>query len=99
MRHNQQSIGRRLYKNILVLPALLFSCLIMRPVLGIANDLTPAGRPDTTIGSQDLKAYEGYYTFQFQIGTDSYIHIAATEKGLVLKQIWDGKEFPFVAQS
>jgi hypothetical protein len=88
MRHNQQSPARRLYRNILLLPALIFSCLILRPVLGMANGCTPADRQDTTIGPQDLKAYEGYYKFQFQIGTDSYIHIAATEKGLVLKQRW-----------
>lgn len=71
----------------------------MHSVPGIANDLTPAGRPDTSIRSQDLKAYEGYYKFQFEKGTDSYIHISATEKGLVLQQIWDGKEISFAPQS
>jgi hypothetical protein len=99
MIHNQQSAARRLYKNIFVLPCLLFGCFMLRPVLGIANDFTPAGRSDTTIRPQDLKAYEGYYKFQFEKGTDSYIHIAATEKGLVLQQIWDGKEISFAPQS
>jgi hypothetical protein len=99
MIHNRQSTARRWYRNSFVLPALIFSCLVMRPVLGIANDLTPAGRSDTSIRSQDLKAYEGYYKFQFEKGTDSYIHIAATEKGLVLQQIWDGKEISFAPQS
>jgi hypothetical protein len=99
MTHNRQSTARRWYRNNLVLPALLFSCLIVRPAPGIANDLTPAGRSDTSIRSQDLKAYEGYYKFQFEKGTDSYIHIAATEKGLVLQQIWDGKEISFAPQS
>lgn len=96
---NRQSPARRQYKNLFLLPALVFSCLIMRPVPGMANDLRPAGRPDTTILSQDLKAYEGYYKFQFQKGTDSYIHIGATEKGLVLQQMWDGKEISFAPQS
>lgn len=99
MTHNRQSTARRWYRANLVLPALLFSCLIIRPAPGIANDLTPAGRSDTSIRSQDLKAYEGYYKFQFEKGTDSYIHIAATEKGLVLQQIWDGKEISFAPQS
>ena len=81
------------------LPALLFTCLLMRPALGIANDLTPADRRDTTISPQDLKAYDGYYKFQFEKGTDSYFHIGATEKGLVLQQVWDGKEISFSPQS
>jgi len=99
MIRNRQTPARRLYKNSFVLPALLFGCLIMYTVPGMANDLSPAGRPDTTIRSRELKAYEGYYKFQFQKGTDSYIHIAATEKGLVLRQMWDGKEIPFTPQS
>jgi len=86
-------------KNIFVLPALVFGCFMMRSFPGMANGLSPAGRLDTTLRPQELKAYEGYYTFQFQKGTDSYIHIGATENGLVLQQIWDGKEISFTPQS
>ncbi|HXB08519.1 MAG TPA: hypothetical protein VNW04_15415, partial [Puia sp.] len=46
-----------------------------------------------------LKALEGKYTFQFEKGEDAFIQIRSTDKGLILKQMWDGKEFPFVAVS
>ena len=95
--HNKRSPARHLFT------ALLLGCFLFRPAPGIANsivpDLLPAHPSDTTISPRDLKAYEGYYIFQFEKGTDSYIHIAATEKGLVLKQMWDGKEIAFTAQT
>lgn len=54
---------------------------------------------DTVISPAQLKTFEGYYTFQFNKGDDAYIHIAAEPTGLVLKQMWDGKEIHFTAQS
>lgn len=89
----------RLYKNIFVLPVLLLCCLMMHPVMGIANGMTRKAGADTTIRPKDLKTYEGYYKFQFEKGTDSYIHIKATEKGLVLQQMWDGKEIAFTPKT
>lgn len=101
--HNRQSPALLLCKKTLVFTAILYGCLFMRPVPGMANDraahLPPSHSSDTTISPRDLKAYEGYYKFQFDKGTDSYIHIAATAKGLVLKQMWDGKEIAFTPQS
>ena len=83
--------------------ALLFASFLLRPGPGLANPVLPnhpaAHLSDTTISPRALKAYEGYYKFQFEHGADSYIHIAATEKGLVLKQMWDGKEIAFTPQS
>ena len=99
MKHNQQSPARRMYINVFVLPALLFSGLIMCSIPGKASDLILAGRADTIIRPQDLKAYEGYYKLQSSENPNSYIHIAATEKGLVLQQMWDGKEISFSPKS
>ncbi|MDP4213444.1 MAG: hypothetical protein Q8926_12525 [Bacteroidota bacterium] len=42
-----------------------------------------------------MKAFEGYY----KMGDNNYIHIAAEEKGIILKQMWDGREIHFTAQS
>ncbi|GGA97820.1 hypothetical protein [Puia dinghuensis] len=95
--HNSQSSLRRLYNNIFALPALLFSSLLMHSIPATAKDLTPAGRLDTTIHPQDLKAYEGYYRFSGD--TNSCLHITATEKGLVLEQEWDGKQISFAPKS
>jgi hypothetical protein len=42
-----------------------------------------------------LKAYEGKYEFDQRKGT--FLTITATADGLVLKQLWDDKEIPFIA--
>jgi len=104
--YSRQSTARHSSKKIVLFAALLIGCLLVRPVLGTANTFTPVLPPthaahpsDTTISPRDLKAYEGYYKFQFEKGTDSYIHITATANGLVLKQMWDGKEIAFTPQS
>ena len=109
--HFRQSSIRQFYQRAAIFAAFIFGCLLTRPVRSIANNIVPAPAPglmlpllsthpsDTTISPKALKAYEGYYTFQFEKGTDSYIHIAATEKGLVLKQMWDGKEIAFTPQT
>jgi hypothetical protein len=101
--YNRKSPALPFGKKIVVRAALLIGCLSIRPVPGMANALVPYLPPahpsDTTISPRDLKAYEGYYKFQFEKGTDSYIHITATQKGLVLKQMWDGKEISFTPQS
>jgi hypothetical protein len=90
-----------------LLCAVLFGCALTAPVFARPMDLSPghatvlsrAQSVDTTISPQDLKAYEGYYKFQFDPGTDSYIHIAAVGNGLVLKQMWDDKEISFTPES
>jgi hypothetical protein len=101
--YSKQSTARSIGKKIALMATLLIGCLLVYPVFGRANPvvrgLSPAYPTDTTISPKDLKAYEGYYKFQFEKGTDSYIHLTATAKGLVLKQMWDGKEIAFTAQS
>lgn len=42
-----------------------------------------------------LKAYEGKYEFDEKKGT--FLTITATADGLVLKQLWDNREIPFIA--
>ena len=58
-------------------------------------------RPDKEIslGPDQLKLFEGKYTFQFEKGKDSYIQITAATDHLTLKQLWDGKEINFVPKS
>ena len=51
------------------------------------------------LSSQQLKAFEGKYKFQFEKGEDSFLQITATTDQLVLKQLWDGKEIKFVPES
>lgn len=97
--HNRQSFARRTNRNLKVLAFILPCCLMMPSVPGFSNALSRLAITDTTLSPRQLKAYEGYYKFQFQQGTDSYIHIKATEKGLVLQQMWDGKEIAFTPQS
>lgn len=101
--YSRQSPTRAFRKMVVLFTTLLFACLLTVSVFGKTNagvpGLAPAHRSDTTISPRDLKAYEGYYKFQFEKGTDSYIHIGANDKGLVLKQMWDGKEIAFTAQT
>ncbi len=59
----------------------------------------PMIRKDTTLPMSQIKTLEGYYTFQFEQGKDAYIHIGPTENGIVLQQMWDGKEIHFTAQT
>lgn len=47
----------------------------------------------------ELKTLEGKYTMQNDRGEEMFLQIRATEKGLILKQGWDGQESPFVATS
>jgi hypothetical protein len=48
---------------------------------------------------EQLKLFEGKYTFQFEKGEDSYIQITAAADHITLKQLWDGKEINFVPRS
>jgi hypothetical protein len=83
-----------LHKNFLLLAVPLFYCFMMRPVAGNATVVVPGLRTDTAIGTQDLKAYEGYYKM-----ADAYIHISAAGNGLVLKQMWDNQEIAFAPRT
>ena len=59
----------------------------------------PISNTEIHLSPEQLKPFEGKYTFQFEKGEDSYIQITAAADHLTLKQIWDGKEINFVPKS
>ena len=63
------------------------------------EDYKPVIKKEIHLSPQQLKAFEGKYTFQFEKGEDSFLQITATTDHLVLKQLWDGKEIKFVPES
>ena len=89
----------RLYKYAFILPALFMSCSFASPVQARASGGRQIQASDTSISPKQLKAFEGLYTFQFKKGEDAFIKITAEKTGLVLKQMWDGKEIHFTAIS
>jgi uncharacterized protein YjhX (UPF0386 family) len=59
----------------------------------------PALNTEIHLSADQLKPFEGKYTFQFENGKDSYIQITAAADHITLKQLWDGKEINFVPKS
>ena len=57
------------------------------------KDYVPAKA--VTLTADQLKAYEGKYEFEQKKGT--FLQITASANGLTLKQLWDGREIPFIA--
>ena len=51
------------------------------------------------LSPEQLKPFEGKYTFQFEKGEDSYLQITSATDHITLKQLWDGKEINFVPKS
>jgi hypothetical protein len=52
---------------------------------------------EVALTQDQLKAFEGKY--QFEEKNDAFLQITATASGLMLKQLWDGKEINFIAIS
>jgi len=59
----------------------------------------PVINTEIHLSPDQLKPFEGKYTFQFEKGADSYIQITAATDHITLKQLWDGKEINFVPKS
>ena len=59
----------------------------------------PVVNTEIHLSPDQLKVFEGKYTFQFEQGKDSYIEISAHDDHITLKQMWDGKEINFVPKS
>lgn len=59
----------------------------------------PVINTEIHLSPDQLKLFEGKYTFQFEKGEDSYIQITAATDHITLKQLWDGKEINFVPKS
>lgn len=70
-----------------------------RDVWNKAKNYKPAINKEIHLSQDQLKQFEGKYTFQFQKGEDSYIQITAAADHITLKQLWDGKEINFVPKS
>jgi len=52
---------------------------------------------EVKLTADQLKAFEGKYKFEEK--DDAFLQITATADGLLLKQLWDGKEINFMAIS
>ena len=99
MMNNVKPPLHHLYKYAFILPALFMTCFFVYPFQGRASGVQQIPTRDTTISPKQLKAFEGLYTFQFKKGEDAFIKITAEKTGLILKQMWDGKEIHFTAKS
>ena len=99
MMNTPKTTLHHLYKYAFMLPALFMSCFFIYPFQGRASGVQQIPVRDTTLSPKQLKAFEGVYTFQFRKGEDAFIKISAEKTGLVLKQMWDGKEIHFTAKS
>ncbi|MDN5284207.1 MAG: hypothetical protein JWR38_481 [Mucilaginibacter sp.] len=60
----------------------------------VKNDV-PA--KEVKLSPEQLKAFAGKY--QFEEKNDAFLQITATADGLLLKQLWDGREINFIAVS
>lgn len=54
----------------------------------------PEEKVAVNVSAANLKAFEGKYSMPYQ-GDVVYLEITSTEKGLMLKQLWDGKQINF----
>ena len=59
----------------------------------------PVINTEIHLSPDQLKPFEGKYTYQFEKGEDSYIQNTAATDHITLKQLWDGKEINFVPKS
>jgi len=58
----------------------------------------PDEKVAVNLSAANLKAFEGKYSMPVQ-GDVAYVEITATEKGLMLKQLWDGQQISFFPTS
>ena len=63
------------------------------------NGYQPPVNVEIHLTSEQLKTFEGKYTFQFEPGQNAYIEITAYNDHITLKQMWDNKEINFVPKS
>jgi len=70
-----------------------------RDLWNIVKNYKPIINTEIHLSPDQLKLFEGKYTFQFEKGEDSYIQITAATDHITLKQLWDGKEINFVPGS
>ena len=61
------------------------------------KDYKPVIHKEHKLSASELKAFEGKY--QFEKESTAFLQIVAKEDHLVLKQLWDSKEFDFTPES
>lgn len=73
--------------------------IIQELLLTVANAYQWEGYADSGIklSEAELKTFEGYYQAIFN--SDLYLQIVTSDKKLMLRQLWDGQEIFFEAQS
>jgi hypothetical protein len=54
----------------------------------------PEEKVAINLSASNLKAFDGNYSMPYQ-GNVMYLEITSTEKGLILKQLWDGQQINF----
>ena len=96
MMYSKKSPGNNWYKRAFVLPLILATAFISNPFNTQslqAQEIKKGVQPSPG----KLKVFEGFY--QFQKDKDVFLQITVKENNLVLKQLWDGKEFVFEQDS
>ncbi len=68
-----------------------------RDVWDKVNDYKPVIKKEVQLSGQQLKAFEGKYKMRGD--EDDSLQITAKGNGLILKQLWDGREIVFVPES
>ena len=96
MIHSKKIPNSNLYKHAFVLPLILATCF-MTNLFDIQSLEAQEKKQVVQLSPQKLKVFEGVY--QFQENKDVFLQITAKENNLVLKQLWDGKEFVFEQNS
>jgi len=90
-----QMLGNKLRKHVLIPLTLAAMCFFINlyNVQGLYAQGVSSASPD----QNKLKSFEGFY--QFQDNKDAFLQIKAKGDSLVLKQLWDGREFAFAQTS
>lgn len=68
-----------------------------RDVWDRMEDYDPRPVQEFNLTQKELKEFEGFY--QFQKNPEAYLQFTVKDKGLIAKQVWDGKEFFILPRS
>jgi uncharacterized protein YjhX (UPF0386 family) len=90
MMNTKKSPLSHLFKYAIVLPV-VFSMYFINSLFG--RPLQVAGNDHAVLAASDYSVFDGYYKLQKNIRL--VIRIQATEKGLVLKELWSEREINF----
>ena len=90
MKHPKKTHSTNLCKHSFVLSLILAACFIINP---FDAQFLQAQEVKKVVQSSPgkLKSFEGFY--RFQEDKEAFLQITVKENKLVLKQLWDGKEF------